>query len=183
VNLPFSGGKGGTISLKNTGDRMLFISVQLEGIPLTEGRVDDEKDLRMVVRYLNMNEVEIDPAELEQGTDFIAEVRLIHPGIRVDYKEMALTQMFASGWEIRNLRLDNINPAILKDEPRYQDIRDDRVYTYFDLDKGKSKTFRVMLNAAYLGEYYLPAVYCEAMYDNSIHATKTGKWVKVVRQR
>jgi len=183
MNLPFNGEEGGTISLKNTSNRMLFVSVQLEGIPLTEGRIDDEEDLRMVVRYLNMNEVEIDPIELEQGTDFIAEVRLAHPGIRMDYKEMALTQMFASGWEIRNIRLDNINPSILKDNPRYQDIRDDRVYSYFDLDQGKSKTFRVMLNAAYLGEFFLPAVYCETMYDNSIHATKTGKWVKVIRQR
>ncbi|MCK4749400.1 MAG: hypothetical protein KAT15_20240, partial [Bacteroidales bacterium] len=107
---------------------------------------------------LTMEGREIDPSKLEQGTDFIAEVRLSHPGVRVNYKELALTQMFPSGWEIRNLRLDNIESSKTKDIPDYQDIRDDRVYSYFGLKKNESKTFIMMLNAAYLGEYLLPAV-------------------------
>jgi uncharacterized protein YfaS (alpha-2-macroglobulin family) len=101
----------------------------------------------------------------------------------VKYKELALTQMFPSGWEIRNLRLDNIESSKVKSKPDYQDIRDDRVYSYFGLEKAESKTFVILLNAAYLGEYFLPAVYCEAMYDNGIHATRAGKWVKVIRQK
>ncbi len=183
LNLPFDGEKGGNISLKNTSKRTLFINIQLDGIPLTNEIADEENDLKMFIRYLNMEGKKIDPTELEQGTDFMAEVQLVHPGIRMNYKEMALTQMFPSGWEIRNVRLDNIDPLKLKDKPRYQDIRDDRVYSYFDLDKRDSKTFVVMLNAAYLGKFFLPAVYCEAMYDNSIHATKAGKWVKVIKQK
>jgi alpha-2-macroglobulin len=126
---------------------------------------------------------EIDPSRLEQGSDFVAEVRLTHPGIRDQYKEMALTQMFPSGWEIRNLRLDQMESSRVKDQPDYQDIRDDRVYSYFGLHKNESKTFVVLLNAAYLGDYFLPAVYCEAMYDRTIHATRAGKWVKVIRQK
>jgi alpha-2-macroglobulin len=63
--------------------------------------------------------------------------------------------------------------------PTYQDIRDDRVYTYFDLYKNETKTFRVILNAAYNGKFYLPNVSCEAMYDNEINNTKPGKWVIV----
>ena len=65
----------------------------------------------------------------------------------------------------------------------YQDIRDDRIYTYFDLGEGERKTFTVQLNAAYLGRYYLTGAYCEAMYDNSISAMKKGQWVEVVRCR
>ncbi len=66
------------------------------------------------------------------------------------------------------------------DKPRYQDIRDDRVYTYFDLNKNSTKTFKIILNAAYLGRFYLPTVYCEAMYDNEIYSRKAGKWIEVV---
>ena len=124
----------------------------------------------------------MDPVQLEQGTDFVAEVSLTHPGIRSGYKELALTQMFPAGWEIRNLRLDNMESSRVKSQPDYQDIRDDRVYSYFSLGKGESKTFVVLLNAAYLGEFFLPAVYCEAMYDNEIHATRAGKRVKVTKQ-
>ena len=38
-----------------------------------------------------------------------------------------------------------------KEEATYQDIRDDRVYTYFDLAAGQTKSFRVMLTATYAG--------------------------------
>ena len=38
-----------------------------------------------------------------------------------------------------------------------------------------------MLNAAYQGRFYLPAVSCEAMYDNSIFARVPGQWVEVVK--
>jgi hypothetical protein len=36
-----------------------------------------------------------------------------------------------------------------------------------------------MLNAAYPGKYFLPGTYCEAMYDNTINAGVSGKWVEV----
>ncbi|MFN8396504.1 MAG: hypothetical protein U0176_17905 [Bacteroidia bacterium] len=42
------------------------------------------------------------------------------------------------------------------------------------------KTFRILLNASYLGKFYLPTVYVEAMYDNSISARIPGEWVTVV---
>jgi uncharacterized protein YfaS (alpha-2-macroglobulin family) len=63
----------------------------------------------------------------------------------------------------------------------YQDIRDDRVYTYFGLSERQSATYYVMLNAAYTGRYYLPATYCEAMYNSSINAIQKGKWVEVIK--
>jgi len=72
---------------------------------------------------------------------------------------------------------DNLNNVSRAD---YQDIRDDRMYTYFDLQKGKQKTYRIQMNAAYQGKYYAPTTYCEAMYDNSINARQPGQWVEVI---
>jgi len=40
--------------------------------------------------------------------------------------------------------------------------------------------YRIQLNAAYAGKYFLPAVACEAMYDNRIQASSPGKWVEVI---
>ena len=181
MELPYTGEKGGNIEVRNSGERKLFVNKQLDGIPLDNPVEDEAQDIRMDVRYLNMDGKEIDPSRLTQGSDFMAEVKFTHPGIRVDYKELALTQMFPSGWEIRNMRLDQMESPGTNDKPDYQDIRDDRVYSYFGLKKGQTTTFVISLNAAYLGEFFLPAVYCEAMYDRDIHATKAGKWVKVVR--
>ncbi|MDX2430276.1 MAG: MG2 domain-containing protein [Bacteroides sp.] len=183
IRLPYEGEKGGSIELVNTDSRNIFVSVQLDGIPLDQKVADADSDLRMDVRYFSLDGNPIDPSKLVQGSDFMAEVSLTHPGVRANYKDLALTQMFPSGWEIRNLRLDNIESSRIKSKADYQDIRDDRVYSYFGLDKGETKTFVVLLNAAYLGEYILPAVYCEAMYDNGIHASRAGKIVKVIRQK
>jgi hypothetical protein len=61
----------------------------------------------------------------------------------------------------------------------YQDVRDDRVLTYFDLKQGETKTFKVSLTASYVGRYYLPAVSAEAMYDATINGRVQGQWVSV----
>lgn len=123
----------------------------------------------------------IDVDKLEQGTDFIAQVTITNPGLRGEYLQMALSQIFPSGWEIHNTRMDEAESVIKSDLPTYQDIRDDRVYTYFNISPYKSSTFRIVLNAAYIGRYYLPTIYCEAMYDNTINSRKPGKWVQVVK--
>ena len=62
----------------------------------------------------------------------------------------------------------------------YQDIRDDRVYTYIDrLPAGRQLTVRINLCAVYPGRFYLPPVYCEAMYDHTIRANTAGRQVTV----
>ena len=63
----------------------------------------------------------------------------------------------------------------------YQDIRDDRVLTYFPMSPGQTKTFVVRLNASYAGRFYLPVVNAEAMYDARIHSRTPGRWVEVYR--
>ncbi len=62
----------------------------------------------------------------------------------------------------------------------YQDIRDDRVYSYFALRHGETKTVEVLVNASYLGRYYLPMVSVEPMYDATINARAKGQWVEVL---
>ena len=157
------------------------MKIQLDGIPLAGDETDSESDLRLTVNYENLDGNSIDVSRLAQGSDFVAEVTIHHPGIRKDYKEMALTQIFPSGWEIRNMRMEGSTVAS-GDIPRYQDIRDDRVYSYFDVQRNTFKTYRILLNAAYVGKFYLPTVYCEAMYDNEINAKKAGRWVEVYKQ-
>jgi uncharacterized protein YfaS (alpha-2-macroglobulin family) len=168
------------IKVTNTSNQILFAKLQLEGIPLLGDSTSSANHLNMKVNYYTLSGEKLDPSRLVQGTDFVAEVSISHPGIKVDYKEMALTQIFPSGWEIRNLRLEENTTTKSGDKARYQDIRDDRVYTYFDIAKNKTKKYKVILNAAYLGRFYLPTVYCEAMYDNEINASKAGQWVEVV---
>lgn len=63
----------------------------------------------------------------------------------------------------------------------FTDIRDDRVNFYFDLNKNQTKTFKVLLNASYLGSYYLYGLQVEAMYDNDYFTRTKGQWIEVVK--
>ena len=83
--------------------------------------------------------------------------------------------------------MDEGPSAVEADRPTYMDIRDDRVYTYFNLSPYSSyhrhyeKTFRVKLSASYAGKFYHPAVSVESMYNKNFSASKAGLWVEVVK--
>ncbi len=180
TQIELNGETKGTVQVQNNGSSSLFVKIIRQGIPTTDDRESSQENLQMSVRYLDMQNNEIQPTNITQGTDFYAEVTVKHPGILDKYENMALKQIFPSGWEIHNVRMDEYNASYTVDKPDYQDIRDDRVYSHFDLYRNQRKVFRIKLNAAYLGTYYLPSVYCEAMYDNDIHARKAGQWVNVI---
>ena len=137
--------------------------------------------LQMRIGYFTLSGKPVDPASLKQGTDFVAQVNIKNPGHRGRYDNLALTQIFPSGWEILNTRMMNDDEGFKSSPSDYRDVRDDRVNTYFSLPEGKEVTFYVMLNAAYTGKYYLPATSCQAMYDVSVSAMEKGKWVEVVK--
>lgn len=174
-----SGTNSGKVSIKNISSGILYARVILQGIPEVGTSQDDEKNMRMTVKYTLPDGTSISPEKIEQGTDFIAEVTVTHMGVLKPFKEMALSQIFPSGWEIINTRLYNVGSSLRTSTPENIDIRDDRVYTYFDLARGKSKTFKVMLNASYAGKFWMPPVHCEAMYDAAIFSQKGGKYVIV----
>ncbi|MEX2485318.1 MAG: MG2 domain-containing protein [Brumimicrobium sp.] len=177
----FDSQKDVSVSVQNKGTDILFVRIIGDGIPLAGDEVSKSENLSLDVVYKNTNGDYISVDQLEQGMDFVAEVTVSNPGMKGHYKEMALKQLFPSGWEIHNRRMDLDGDMEDTDAFNYQDIRDDRVYTYFDLRRNTSKTFKISLHAAYIGDYYLPAVKCEAMYDNSITALQKGKQVKVVK--
>ncbi|MCP4715400.1 MAG: hypothetical protein GY868_09800, partial [Deltaproteobacteria bacterium] len=57
----------------------------------------------------------------------------------------------------------------------------DRVHTYFDIEQGRTKIFRILLNAGYVGKFYLPMVTAEVMYDSTINARVPGRWISVTK--
>ena len=61
----------------------------------------------------------------------------------------------------------------------YQDFRDDRVYSFFNLGASGSVNVEIKLIATYPGKFYLPAVTCGAMYDNTVQALVPGRWIEV----
>jgi uncharacterized protein YfaS (alpha-2-macroglobulin family) len=165
--------------VRNTGTATLYPRLILSGIPAVGQETAAASGLALDVKFLTPDDKPIDPSRVAQGTDFKAVVKVTNTGARGDYPNVALSHVVASGWEIRNDRLD---PSRVRATSPfdYQDVRDDRVYTYFSLKAGETKTVEVALNASYLGRFYAPMVTAEAMYDATLNARAKGQWVEVV---
>ena len=114
----------------------------------------------MGIRDRNGSPVNV--AQLEQGTNFSAVVTVKNPSAR-GYNNLVLSEIFPAGWEILNTRFLNESATdSLSAGVNYQDIRDDRVYSYIDrLPAGSQVTVKINLCAVYPGRFYLPPVYCE----------------------
>ncbi|RME99386.1 MAG: alpha-2-macroglobulin, partial [Bacteroidetes bacterium] len=172
--------RGGTVRIKNTSEQRLYVALISKGKPLPAEEVARQNLLDLVLNFRDAKGQEMDVRSLEQGTDFVAEVTVKHTSeVSYPYLEMALEQIFPSGWEITNTRFEGLSTA-QEDVYEYRDFRDDRVYTFFDLGRGATQRYRVYLTAAYAGHFYLPATQCGAMYDNKIVANTRGYWVDVL---
>lgn len=120
---------------------------------------------------------------VEQGDEILISV-VVNNQSNVDLDYMALTVKSPSGWELLNPRiLETANvPSNGYNNFTYQDFRDDKVYTYFKLDKTgpeSSKVYRFKARAQLLGDYYLPSVRAADMYDLDVFATTAAKRVQV----
>lgn len=170
------------ISLTNKGNNTLYVRLVTKGQPLAGDSLqvnNNPSALAISVSYLSQNGNAIDVGKIAQGTDFIAKVTVTNPGKRGYYSQMALNQIFPSGWEILNARMTGGEGSFKSGPSTYQDVRDDRVYTYFNMPANQTLTYFVHLNASYPGRYFLPGTYCEAMYDNTVSAGVSGRWVEV----
>jgi uncharacterized protein YfaS (alpha-2-macroglobulin family) len=180
--ISFQNGKA-TVQLKNNGSNVIYARIINEGKPLVSQPVAINNNpalLQVTVIYTNTKGEPIEISKIKQGTDFIAKVVIKNTGNRGTYNQMALTQAFPSGWEILNTRLYNSEGTFKSSRSDYMDIKDDRVYHFFNIKQGETLTYYVQLNAAYAGKYYWPGVYCEAMYNSGISGGISGKWVEIV---
>ena len=168
-----------SIVLKNNEDNTLYVSLSNSGILAVGEEKTLQRNLAATAVYKGRDGTRLNVSSMTQGTDFVAEITLTNTSSN-SIKDVALTEIFPSGWEIVNTRFTDFG-SFAENKVAYTDIRDDRANFYFDMKKNETKTFRVLLNASYLGRYYLPGIQAEAMYDNEYGVRTRGQWVDVVQ--
>ena len=157
------------LEISNASKAPVYVVVSSTGIPEKGQEVARADGLRLTVTYTLPDGTAIDPSEIEQGTDFYVNTYVTNTSATTDYTNLALTQIFPSGWEIHADRIDGF----------YQDFRDDRVYSYLYQGRNSTSYVKTRVTATYKGRFYRPAIVCEAMYDNTVGATVPGGWVTV----
>lgn len=146
----------------NAGEAPIFVNVTAQGIA-TQSKVQKVSNgFDLALSYSTETDQPLSPYKLAQSTTFKASL-VVRNTSGKDLEHVAVTHILPAGWEILS-KLPSGNVS-------FQDQRDDRMLTYIDrLRNGESLNIKFNLSAAYAGQYYLPSVHAEAMYD----ATTSG---------
>jgi len=176
---------GFTMTIHSESDLPLYAAFEWQGIPIIGPTEGEERNLDLSVRWLDEDGLELDPTSLPQGTVLWCHLRVERAPRSVE--NVALTQIFPSGWEIEATRLrDEAMPPWAErfqlGRETYMDIRDDRAMWFFDLGY-QPLDFLVKLLTVTRGEYVLAPSYVEAMYDHNFRALVPGQPVEVVEAR
>ena len=161
------------VTVKNTGTSTLYATLSCSGLE-TPGKEETlNKGITLSVSGLE------DLKRIKAGEEVRLLIR-IKNNSRKEIKNMVLAVPVGTCLEFSNERLANSNYSGAN--YTYQDIRDDVIYTYFDLpDSTYTTDFNFTATAAYSGNFYVPAIHAEAMYDNSISAVVPGFMVQMIK--
>jgi uncharacterized protein YfaS (alpha-2-macroglobulin family) len=154
-----------TLEIKNNTDQKLVANLFTKTSVAEYDMTESGNFIKMSVAYREKNGSTLNLSNLKVGTDIVVEVTVQNPS-QWQVTELALSYYLPSGWELVNERIidDSRNESA-----KHIDFRDDRAYFYFDLAPNTQKTFAIKANATYEGNYMIPAVRCEDMYNNEIY--------------
>ncbi|RFA35403.1 hypothetical protein CAL65_13060 [Alkalilimnicola ehrlichii] len=166
----------GPVAVRNDTEQPLFVVLSNTGVPAAGEETARSAGLTLSAQFVDREGKPVAVERLQQGRDVHVQVQVVNRSGRRQ-ENIALTQIFPSGWQINNARLAGADEGEIVD---YQDIRDDRVLSYFGLEADEAISLTVSVNASFAGRFYLPGWQVEAMYDAAVHASTEGRWVEVV---
>jgi uncharacterized protein YfaS (alpha-2-macroglobulin family) len=163
-------GTSTNLTVTNRSSSPVYVRYTAKGFPVEGNEPALSEGLSLAVEYRDANNRVIAPGNLKLGEDMEISVR-VRNTFSQTVEEAALIIPIPASWEIVNTRIGG-SPST--SNFRYQDIRDDRVMTYFNLNRGEERIITFRVNKAYEGSFFRPAIHVYAMYDESIRALIPG---------
>lgn len=161
------------VKIKNIGNTVFFASVRYKS-KISSGYENlQSKGLNLNVRYFRDGK-EIQAEQINHGDNFSLYLAVKNETL-TKLDNLVLTIPIPTAWEVSNERLGG---NVSTENYSYLDMRDEVIYIHFDLEKSETKGFNFNCTSAYRGSYFVPAIYCEAMYDAEIKANNVGTKVE-----
>ncbi|NOT38326.1 MAG: hypothetical protein HOP11_13215 [Saprospiraceae bacterium] len=165
-----------TLKISNNSSLPLTINLIQSGKLLVNTKVNKSNGLAMSIVYSRSDGKPYDQAALKQGDQIKARIKITNQSNK-QLRNLALSAIFPSGFEIENRRIGGL--STFQSGIEYQDFRDDRILYYFSLDRGKFIDITISLTAAYAGDFAAPLFNCEAMYEPEINAQYSEGSIKI----
>ncbi len=163
----------GKLELKSDGEGKVYYFWSSEGISINKKVKEEDSQMKVRRAFFDYRtQHEIVNNKFKQGQLIVCKISLT--GGKRSAENIAITDLIPAGFEIENPRLStstnfnwiNRNKMIIQ----YMDIRDDRLILFTNLNANKTKDFYYMLRVVNRGEFQLPVIGAEAMYDRDYHS-------------
>jgi hypothetical protein len=159
----------GDVRIETSDSHKLRYAWELAGVEKKASATQKDRGLEVRRSWLDENGKPVDRDEVRQGELVVVELKLQSLGSgRVE--NVAVTDLLPAGLEIENSRLSSsarLPGTRSSSEVDHVDIRDDRLNLYLDVGV-QPKVYYYTARAVTVGEFAVPGVYAEAMYDPSI---------------
>jgi uncharacterized protein YfaS (alpha-2-macroglobulin family) len=170
------------ITVEKKGPGKLFAIISSEGVKAGAAWKTGGDSLRLDRSYRTIEGTPIDLAKgVQLGQTVFVDVALTNVGYdRI--QNIALVDRFPAGWEVENPRLgrgaapdwaDNLWAA------DYMNVRDDRLEIFGALERNQTVHVVYVARAVTAGQFTIPPVEAEAMYEPRIWAREAGHRVAV----
>ncbi|MGB9597566.1 MAG: hypothetical protein ACPL7B_14890, partial [Candidatus Poribacteria bacterium] len=177
---------------KDWGDKEVTISVQGTGTCYyywkafgiqSEGQAKEfDEELTVRRRYLSYDGKPLSYEQFKQGDLIVAEISC--KATAEDLDNVVIVDLLPAGFEIENPRLGSrAGVPWIKDvdyRPDYMDIRDDRMILFVHLPKQREIKFYYAVRIVNVGEFVLPAISAEAMYDPAKASVSSSGRIRVI---
>lgn len=174
---------GMRVQLSVTGDGSCYYYWSAFGVQRDSFIEEYEHELQVRRRYFNKDGEER-TGTFAHGELIIAEVNV--KALTANLENVVVVDMLPTGFEIENPRLESregISWLKAQDfKPDYIDIRDDRLIFFGTFPRQRERKFYYALRAVTQGEFTLPPIVAEAMYDTTKSAVTGSMRIAVVAE-
>ena len=171
---------GQTVRIELEGDGTVWWFLTEEGVPLASDLPSEDAGLTVRRRYVDKSGAEID-GPIPQGDIVRVEISL-EASRRLE--NVVITDLLPAGLEVENPRLGKrrrraTEPHVDELEVEHFDIRDDRVLLYIRRTPDRRAVYSYAARAVTRGEFALPPIAAECMYDAGIFSRHGAGRVEV----
>ena len=138
-------------------------------IPLGQKVKEVDTGIKVRRKFLNSKGEQINKNNIARGDVVIVEISVES---KLNYKNIVVCDMLPAGFEIENPRIKAKDSFDLakdnKFEPGHIDVRDDRLLIFTDMPAENKFVYKYAVRAVTKGDFILPPVSAECMYDPGI---------------
>jgi len=172
-----------SLTIESKGEGALYALISSQGVE--EGAAWEEKaaGIRVTRRYLDFEGAAIDPTAVTLGDLVVVRVDLTNTTAEA-MRNVAMVDRLPAGFEIENANLGRDRVISVVDSRNlwsidHRNVRDDRVEAFGTLPKGKTVSYVYAVRATSAGDFVVPPVEAEAMYEPSYQAREVGDRVVI----